>query len=150
MIGVGGVNSQNASPKSKVAVAPQTVELRGRVVCLAEEMHKLHQTELPTNHEHLYGFKTNGGKSYTLLRTNMCEILFVEQRLRDRELIIKGRIFPGTQIVEVAKLLSIHEGAIFDVFYYCTVCAIQSVTPGICVCCQEPVELVEKPLKEIP
>jgi hypothetical protein len=139
-----------ALEESRTVQLAQAVELRGRVVCLAEEMHKLHQTELSTDHAHLYGFKTNDGKSYTLLRTKMSETLFVEQSLRDSELIIKGRVFPGTQILEVVKLFSVHNGEIFDVYYYCVVCAIQSVTPGICVCCQDPVELVEKPLKTTP
>src|SRR5438874_11896461 len=39
----------------------QEVELRGRVVCLPEAMHDLYHTDLPANHEHVYGFKAGDG-----------------------------------------------------------------------------------------
>jgi hypothetical protein len=35
-----------------------------------------------------------------------------------------------------------------DLYYYCAVCAIKSVSPEECACCQMPVELVEKPHEE--
>src|SRR5690349_20523104 len=34
------------------------VTLRGRVVCLAEEMNRLHGADLPTDHPHVLGFRT--------------------------------------------------------------------------------------------
>lgn len=40
--------------------------LRGRVICLAEEMHATYGTHLPTKHPHLYGFKTNDGEDIHL------------------------------------------------------------------------------------
>jgi hypothetical protein len=126
------------------------VELRGRLVCLAEEMHRVHQAELPSRHEHLHGFKTQDGKYYTLLRTRLSEALFVEPHLQQEELIITGRIFPDTHILDVVRLRSLHNGVLCDVVYYCSVCAIESVTPGTCMCCQEPVELQEKPLGKGP
>jgi hypothetical protein len=36
---------------------------------------------------------------------------------------------------------------VYDLHYYCTVCNIESVTPGPCVCCQDEVELKERPLR---
>jgi hypothetical protein len=41
---------------------------------------------------------------------------------------------------------SIRGGVVYDLYYYCDICAIKTVAPGPCVCCQAPVELVEKPL----
>src|SRR5262245_1243755 len=69
-------------------VRPDTilVEIRGRVVCLAEEMHQRHEAALPTGHQHLYGFKTQEGKYYTLLRTKFSEALFSDPRFREKEL----------------------------------------------------------------
>src|SRR2546422_856404 len=50
---------QNASSaQTKHHAGSREMELRGRVVCLPEEMHRIYQTDLPTNHEHIYGFKT--------------------------------------------------------------------------------------------
>jgi hypothetical protein len=125
----------------------QQVELQGTVICLAEEMEKQYHAELPINHEHIYGFKSNDGVFYTLLRTKFSEALFADERLRKKELIVKGRVFPKTQVLEVmGNLRSVAKGVVNDLYYYCDICAIQTVAPGRCMCCQEPVELVERPL----
>ena len=58
---------------------PKGVELRGKIVCLAEEMHTHYKVELFGNHEHLYGVKTKDGEYYTLLRTSLAEALFVDE-----------------------------------------------------------------------
>lgn len=126
------------------------IQVRGRVVCLAEEMHNLYNADLPTDHQHLYGFRTQDGKFYTLLRTNLSEALFVDERLREKELIITGRTFPQTQILEAIRLQSVHNGVVYDLYYYCETCSIRAAAPGNCVCCQAPVELVEKPTKGTP
>ena len=130
--------------------AESQVELRGRVVCLAEEMNQLHKADLPSRHEHLYGFKTNEGKYYTLLRTRFSEALFADNRFRERQLLLQGRIFPQTQIFEPTTLRSVRNGVVYDIFYYCTICDIEAVAPGVCECCQGPTELVEKPLQPQP
>ena len=131
---------------SKSGEAAPPVELRGRVVCLAEEMHELYQVELPTGHPHLYGFKTADGKYFTLLRNKYSEGLFVDQRLREKELILKGRTFPKTQLFESSVMRSVKNGVTNDVYYFCVICSIKAVGPGQCECCQDPVELVEWPL----
>jgi hypothetical protein len=130
----------------KDAEAAPQIELRGRVVCLAEEMHKLYKADLPTRHEHLYGFKTEDGKYYTLLRTRLSEALFADNRFRERELLLKGRVFPQAQIFEPTTIRSVRNGVIQDIYYYCGICDIEAVAPGVCDCCQGPTELVEKPL----
>jgi len=134
------------STVSNAAATNQQVQMRGRVVCLAEEMHRLHQTDLPTKHAHLYGFRTTDGTFYTLLRTRLSEALFVDARVREKELILKGRLLPQTQLFDVAAIRSVRDGVVCDLFYYCSVCDIESVSPDDCACCQGPVELVEKPL----
>ena len=126
----------------------QAVEVRGRVVCLAEEMHRLYEVELPTGHPHVYGFKTTDGKYFTLLRNKYSEALFVDKQVREKELILKGRTFPKTQVLEVSRMRSVKNGVVQDLFYYCAICAIEMISPGKCDCCQGPVELVERPLQE--
>ena len=135
-----------SSERSGVAPEPQLVELRGRVVCLAEEMSKLYQTDLPTNHEHLFGFKTKEGKFYTLLRTKTSEALFADERLHKKELILRGRTFPNSQVLDVIGMRSVRDGVVCDLFYYCDICSIVTIVPGPCMCCRDPVELVERPI----
>ena len=125
---------------------PEEVKLHGNVVCLAEEMHTHYKVELFGNHEHLYGVKTEDGKYYTLLRTSLAEALFVDKRLHEKDLIINGRVFPKTQLLEVTRFLSIRDGVFYDLYYYCDTCYIRTVAPGNCDCCQAPVVLIERPL----
>ena len=139
---------QKASPRQANSRAgSREMELRGKVVCLPEEMHRVYQTDLPTNHEHLYGFRTTNGLYYTLLRTKLSEALFADQRLREKELLLTGNVLPKSQVLDVTKMKSIRNGVVCDLYYYCDICAIKTVAPGPCVCCQAPVELVEKPVE---
>ena len=126
----------------------RTVTLRGRVVCLAEELHTRHGAALPTNHEHVWALRAGDGRLYTLLRTHFAEAIWLDERIRTRELELKARQFPGTQAIEVQRLRSVLNGVVQDLYYYCDICHIQSVTPVECACCQGPVELVEKPLEK--
>jgi len=137
-------SSQTKSP-TKTESGQPGIELRGRIVCLAEEMHRLYEADLPTRHEHIYGLKTNDGKFVTLLRNKHSEALFADKRLHEKELILKGRLFPQTQIFEAITFRSVRNGVIHELFYHCGVCEIYTFAPGICECCQDPMELVERP-----
>lgn len=137
-----------AREESKASAVASQSELRGRIVCLAEAMHELYGTDLPTGHPHLYGFRTQGGDFYTLLRTKWSEGLFVDERMRSKELILIGRVLPGTRIFDLSALRSVKDNKVYDLYYYCEVCAIRTLMPGPCMCCREPVELVEKPLEQ--
>ena len=64
---------EGADPPAKTNETVRTLELRGRVVCLAEEMHRRHSAELLSKHEHLWSFNARDGKTYTLLRAKFSE-----------------------------------------------------------------------------
>ena len=134
-----------ATPPTE-APKPKEVKLRGNIVCLAEEMHTHYNVELFKSHEHLYGLKTEDGKYYTLLRTSLAEAFFVDERLHEKDLVINGRVFPNTQLLEVIRFSSIKDGIVHELYYYCDTCYIRAVAPGDCDCCQAPVVLIEKPL----
>jgi hypothetical protein len=136
------------APDSKNRGLPRGVELRGRVVCLPEEMHRLYATDLPSQHEHVYGFRATNGVYYTLLRTKWSEGLFVDARLREKELILVGQVLPKTQLFDLSAMRSVKNGAVYDLYYYCDICAIKTLSPGPCMCCQGPVRLEESPLSE--
>jgi hypothetical protein len=125
-----------------------TVTLRGRVVCLPEEMHRLHGIELPSGHGHVWAIRTAAGEFYTILPGRYSEAIFQDERVRAKELQLRVRILPKSQAIEVLTVYSVRNGVIQDLYYYCDVCAIKSVSPAICACCQGPVELVETPLSK--
>lgn len=153
-IAAANMAAQNAeTTESQSAESVETakeIRIRGHLVCLAEAMHDLYSADLPADHEHLYGFKTTDGEFYTLLRTNLSEALFVDERLQQKTFIITGRTFPKTLLLEAIRLQTVRDGVVHDLYYYCDTCAIRAVAPGDCVCCQAPVELVEKPIESLP
>lgn len=122
-------------------------EFRGRIACLPEEMHRIHQTDLPARHEHIWALRTADGTYYTLLRTQLSEAIFLDARIRKKDLLLRGRVFPKTQALEVTSIKSIVNGMVHDLYYWCDICAIHSVSPAECACCQGPVELKEEPAK---
>ena len=121
--------------------------LKGRIVCLAESMNEIYDTHLPTNHEHLYGFRTSDGEFYTILRTKLSEAIFVDKRVRERELILSARVIPKSRVIDIVTIKSVKDGVVHDLYYYCFICAIRTVDPAICLCCQEEVEFMEVPLE---
>jgi hypothetical protein len=156
LAGAAKVPVQSAEPARTNAPPPAAtnreaipqVEVRGKVVCIPEEMHRQHGTDLPTKHDHVYGFRTGDGTVYTLLRTRLSEALFLDLRLHEKELVLKGCVLPKSHVLDAQTIRSVRNGAVCDLYYYCEICDIESVAPVPCACCQGPVELVEKPLPQ--
>jgi hypothetical protein len=124
-----------------------TIELRGRVVCLSEEMQRRHGANVPEKHEHDYGFEADSGQCYSLVRTPLAEALLVDTNLHQKMLLVKGRIFSQTHLFEVTgRLHSISGAQTNELYYYCDICSIDTSFPGPCLCCREPVHLVEEPI----
>ena len=130
---------------------PALFEERGKLVCLIEEMKEKYQAQANPIHDHLAGVRVEGAtgaRYYTLYRNPLSEALFVDKRFKEHELRLTGRVFPSTSILEVSRFQWYREGKLFDVYYWCEVCAIRGVDPGACACCQEKVELREAPAGE--
>ena len=69
---------------------------------------------------------------------------FHDPELADRTWELEGFHKPGDHF-EVRKLFTVKDGKRFHVTYYCEICHITSYRPGMCMCCQEDVELREVP-----
>jgi hypothetical protein len=126
----------------------EKVEVRGRVVCLTEDMDRLIAQVVPIRHEHVWGVVGSDERFYLLIRSRYSEAIFLDERLRKKPLLLKGHAPAPGGVLEVTTIRSIRDGVVQDLYYYCDVCAIKSVSPEICACCRAPVELIEKPLTE--
>jgi hypothetical protein len=95
------------------------------------------------------GFKTEGGVAYTLVSNRMSSALFIDTNLQAKTLLLKGRVLPGTRNFELTgNLRSIRDGQVHDLYYYCDICSIPGSDPGPCMCCREPVYLIEETASE--
>ena len=91
-------------------------------------------------------FKTESGAIYTLLSNRMSSALFIDTNLQSKPLLLGGHVVPGSSTFEVTRnLRSIRKGKVQELYYYCDVCAIKASEPGPCMCCREPLVLVEEP-----
>jgi hypothetical protein len=88
------------------------------------------------------------GRNITLsARTSYLFHTLGDERLRNREVRLEGTRLPDGSF-KVEQLLTVHNGKLYRVRYFCEVCNIEAYEPGICVCCQQPTELQEIPLDE--
>jgi hypothetical protein len=109
-----------------------TVQLTGKVV-RAESPWLLPQ------------LKTESGAAYTLISNRISSALFVDTNLATKTLLVKGRVWEGTRNLELTgNLRSIRDGKVYELYYYCDICAITGIDPGPCMCCRDPVRLVEQ------
>lgn len=140
-----------AQSKSKLLDDGKSITLRGRVVCLTEELQQSFQlTPDCAARGHVYALRTAGGQLHPFLPTELAAAIWLDARVRDRELQVTARSFPRTDFVEVIKLQSWRFGKLYDLDYYCDVCSVATHKPGPCVCCQEPVQFRETPVADAP
>jgi len=87
-------------------------------------------------------------KDYPLAaRTSYLFHTLQDKRLAGREVRLEGTTKADGNF-EVAKLFTIRDGKLYRVRYFCEVCNIEALEPGLCVCCQQPTELQEIPVAE--
>jgi hypothetical protein len=117
------------------------VELRGRVVCLGEGA----TGESCAGGPHRFALETPGGGRYAFRSADPLAAMFVDDRVRERELVVRARKDPAGEL-ETIKVYSVRNGRLFDLDYFCEVCNIVAYAPGPCVCCGRPMALRETPL----
>lgn len=124
----------------------RNASIRGRVVCLTEELDKSWQV-MPdcSNRHHVWSIKTSEGKIHPLLPTDSAAAVWMDERFRTRDLQVTARAFPGSDFIEVVNLQSWVDGKLHDLYYFCDVCMITTFKPGPCECCQDPVVFRETP-----
>jgi len=136
----------SAQDKLKPSGEARTLSLRGRVVCLTEELQKIYQiTPDCETRGHVYTLKTAEGAFYPFLPVDTAAAIWMDERFRQRDLQVTARIFPAADFIEVIKLQSWRNGKLHDLYYFCEVCNIRTQKPGPCECCQKPVEFRETP-----
>ena len=111
------------------------VELKGRVVPVPGT----------TNLQ----FRVEGGPVYKLLSSRDARAIFEDTNLHSKILVAKGRLHAKDSAFEViGNLHEARNGQLYELYYYCDVCSVESSFPGPCVCCREPVVLQERPARK--
>ena len=112
------------------------VVLRGRVVCLEGKC----DGAAPR-----FAMRATDQNLYTFLESDELAAIFLDPRVRGRELQITARLQAKDRL-EIIKVKSIIDGRVYDLYYFCEVCNITAYVPGPCPCCRKELELRETPL----
>lgn len=124
--------------------------LRGKVISLNDRLKKLGVAVDP-DAGLLLALETNKGDVLPLLRDAGSLMFFRDPRLLDRPLEVRGRILPGTALLQVISFHAVKDGKRYEVFYWCETCAIKRLyleKTGVCECCGGTMELRESPVGE--
>ena len=122
--------------------APDTVEWRGRAVCV-DETGALEPCAAEGNR---YALQSSDGTLHWLTRGDPLAPVFDDVRVRDQQIVARVRPRPdGTG--ELIKVYSAKHGKLHDVRYFCEICNVTSFVPGLCPCCRAEMELRETPVE---
>jgi hypothetical protein len=90
---------------------------------------------------------TDDGKVYPLVKDGGARLFFKDKALLNRPMRLTGRLLPGSQVLQVNAVHSLHKGQPYEVYYWCDICSIRRGEKDVCECCGGPMELREEPVK---
>jgi hypothetical protein len=127
----------------------ESVVLQGKVVELAPYLAARFGVVMDDDAAKLsMALVTEKGDVHPLVKDLRSRGFWMDKRLRDRPMELHVHKFPGLPLVRIIDVYSFKDGKKCRVDYWCTVCAITTFEPGPCPCCQEDIELREKPVEE--
>ena len=89
---------------------------------------------------------TAEGKVYPIIKDAGGRRYFKDERLRNREVQITGRLFANTGLLQVLSALGLKDGKAYDLHYWCDICAIKRHELMAYECCGGLMELREEPV----
>jgi hypothetical protein len=116
--------------------------VRGRVVCL--DPRGRDDAVACSDATTTFSLVDADGKRYKFLPSDSSTAMFVDSRVRQRELQITARLLSEDRL-EIVTVQSIRDGKLYDIYYYCELCNITAYAPGPCVCCRQELEFRETP-----
>jgi hypothetical protein len=148
VVGLFGIG--NAPPSACSAEdPPQTQDLTGKVVPLAELLQRFGSRLDREAGPHWLALVTDDGKTYPLIQDDGSRMLFKDARLLNRPMRLTGRLFQDTHLLQVLAVRSVVKGELCEVYYWCEICSIRrNEKLPRCDCCGGPLELREVPVKK--
>lgn len=141
-----GMAAEDPPPKEE-PVPYETVELRGRVVWLAEALERRHGIRTDDDARHwAVALETHDGRLIPLVKDARGRAFFQDERLFEFEYELTLRVYADAGVGQVVKVCTLHDGQKFELDYWCDVCAIAMFELKECECCQGPTRLRERPL----
>ncbi len=126
--------------------APEPITVHARALWLAEI---LKERKIPSDNEHSTAqivLVEADGSIAPILRDEASRALFVDDRVRNRDLEVQARKFRGLPYLQVVLFRVRDSGGRWRIpEYYCDICTISVRYPQVCPCCQGDMEFRMKP-----
>ncbi len=128
----------------------ESIVLRGKVVELGPHLRQAVNVPMDDDAgKAAVALVTDSGEVHPLVKDVRSRGFWMDKRLRDRSMELHVHKFPGLPFVRLIDVYSFKDGKKYAVDYWCTVCAITTFEPGPCPCCQDEIELRERPVDKI-
>ena len=152
LVGWNAANSGTQSDKTQAKGASpkyQAVVLRGKVVELGPHLSEAFGVPVDEDQgKSTVALVTESGECHPLVKDLRSRGFFMDKRIRDRPMELHVHKYPGLPFVRVIDVYSFKDQQKQKLDYWCTVCAISTYQSGPCPCCQDEIELRERPTDE--
>lgn len=143
------------SPKTAGSQKPkprhESLVLRGKVVELGKHLDDAFQIPMDEDlGKNVLALVTETGEVHPLIKDLRSRGYFMDERLRNRTMELHVYKYPGLPFVRLIDAYSFKDGKKYAVDYWCTICAITTYQPGPCPCCQDEIQLRERPVQDGP
>lgn len=136
------------APADEVPARPKTETFTGKVMPLSGPLAKFGARLDPDAAKTWLALVADDGKVYPLIKDDGGRMFFKDEALLNRPMRLTGRLFPGSQLLQVLTVTSLVKGVPHEVYYWCDICLIKRFEPKDCECCGAPLERRETPVKK--
>jgi hypothetical protein len=131
--------------------AYDTLSLRGRVVYLAPALEKRFGAKaVPEARERILALESPDGVYTPIFEDVRGRAFRKDARLRGIDLELLVRQYEGSPMVQVIQVFALEDGKKYELDYWCEICAIAMFELKDCDCCQGPIELRRRLVKDSP
>jgi len=148
----GMVRTAEADPDGQQKPAPdapfELVYPRGRVVFLSAALQEKYGIKsVPESRQQVLALQSRDGSLVPLVEDLRGRSFRRDKRLREMEVVLMARRYEGLPMLQVIRVYRVEREKVFQVDYWCEICAIAMYELKACDCCQGDIELRQRPAR---
>lgn len=150
-IAAGGLVSMQADEAPTNGTAPATApsfateSLRGRVVWLADALKRRYDIEVDRDvAQAMCALETEDGRLLPIVKDDRGRGFWLDERIRDIDLELLVRRFDDSPLIQVIRVYRVKPDGLYELDYWCDICAIPMFELKQCECCQGPIRIRER------
>mgnify|MGYP001159606712 FL=1 len=149
---VGTVRSDEPEPADPQKPAPgvpfELVYQRGHVVFLADVLKEKYGIKsVPESQQRVLALQSKDGSLVPLVEDLRGRSFRRDKRLREMEVVLMARKYQGLPMLQVIRIYRVDRKKVFELDYWCEICAIAMYELKACDCCQGDIELRQRPAR---